>query len=82
MFALGVALAAGRYDTEELHHILFGDLLRIGRHELPFLALVAAAVVGGPRRCSTRSWSWPPSIPATPRPSACAPTGSATLCFS
>ena len=47
MFALGVVLAAGRYDAEDLHHLLFGDLLRIGRQELPVLALVAAAVLGG-----------------------------------
>jgi manganese/iron transport system permease protein len=47
MFALGVVLAAGRYDAADLHHLLFGDLLRIGRRELPLLALVAAAVLGG-----------------------------------
>ncbi len=47
MFALGVVLAAGRFDAEELHHVLFGDLLRIDRGELPLLALVAAAVLTG-----------------------------------
>jgi manganese/iron transport system permease protein len=46
MFALGVALSSTRYDAEELHHLLFGDLLRLQPSDLPLLAAVALAVVG------------------------------------
>lgn len=44
MFALGVALASARFDAEELHHLLFGDLLRLQPADLPLLAAVAVAV--------------------------------------
>lgn len=46
MFALGVALAARRYDAEELHHLLFGDLLSLRFPDLALLAGVALAVLG------------------------------------
>jgi manganese/iron transport system permease protein len=45
MFALGVALSSARYDAEELHHLLFGDLLRLQPGDLPLLAGVAAVVL-------------------------------------
>ena len=45
MFALGVAMSPARYDAEELHHLLFGDLLRLQPADLPLLAVVAFIVL-------------------------------------
>lgn len=46
MFALGILLASGAYEAEELHHVLFGDLLRVRAGDLALLALLAAVVLG------------------------------------
>jgi ABC-type Mn2+/Zn2+ transport system permease subunit len=45
MFALGVVLSSTRYDPEDLHRLLFGDLLAVGAAELPWIAFAAFAVV-------------------------------------
>ena len=45
MFALGVVLSSSRYDPEDLHHLLFGDLLAVQAGQLPWIALAALAVV-------------------------------------
>jgi manganese/iron transport system permease protein len=45
MFALGVALSARRFDAEELHHLLFGDLLSLSWSDLPLLLAVAVVVL-------------------------------------
>ena len=45
MFALGVVLSSARYDPEDLHRLLFGDLLAVRAGELPWIAAAAVAVI-------------------------------------
>jgi len=46
MFALGILLASGEFDPEELHHLLFGDLMRVTAADVGLLAVLAALVLG------------------------------------
>jgi manganese/iron transport system permease protein len=46
MFAAGILLASAEYQPEELHHVLFGDLLGVRAGDLALLLAIAVVALG------------------------------------